>query len=160
MFQHQHTCYGIITKSVFWTILDNHNHLVVLIGDLVLPWMVVGLMTNEDSDLLMWATSLYCAMLPGVRAQVDIPCNYLSMRPFVRLKSRGSRELTNISTSISIQRICLDLQLMEIFVKCLCVTFAHGILSLSNLRSTPFPTVTALVQCCCLTPVQPSHREI
>jgi hypothetical protein len=76
---------------------------------------------------------------------------------FVRLKSRGSSELTNISTSISIQRICLDLQLMETYVKCL--TFAYGILSLSNPRSTPFPTVTALVQRCCPILVHVSQKD-
>src|ERR1700733_8469227 len=74
----------------------------------------------------------------GGWARVDIPCDYF--RPlhcllhwrsnFVRLKSRGSSELTNISISISIQRICLDLQLMETYVKCL--TFAYGILPSSS----------------------------
>jgi hypothetical protein len=101
----------------------------------------------------------------GCWARVDIPCDYF--RPlhcllhwrsnFVRLKSRGSSELTNISISISIQRICLDLQLMETYVKCL--TFAYGILSLSNPRSTPFPTVTALVQRCCPILVHVSQKD-
>ena len=76
----------------------------------------------------------------------------------VRLKSHNLSELTNNSISISIQKICLALRLMATYMKCL--TFAHGILSLLKLRSTPFLTITTLVQHCCLTLVHILHCQI
>jgi hypothetical protein len=56
-------------------------------------------------------------------------------RPFVRLKSHGSSESANNSTSIYGQRIFLNSQL-ETYVKSL--TLAHGIQSLSNRYSINF----------------------
>lgn len=47
------------------------------------------------------------------------------LRPFARLKSRDSSEWVNNFTSISGQRICLELQLMEIYVRCLICAWNH-----------------------------------
>src|SRR5882762_10244582 len=85
-----------------------------------------------------------------------------TLRKFAPPKSRGSSELENNSTSTSGQKIFLALLLMVTYVKCL--TFAHGMPSLSNQRSTPFLTAILHFPGCYVTaaqaPVHVSHQRI
>src|SRR5882672_9342502 len=77
-------------------------------------------------------------------------------RKFASPKSHGSSGSENNFTSTSGQTIFLASLLLVTYVKCL--TFAHGMPSLSNQRSTLFPTAILHFPGCCVTAIQgPAH---
>jgi len=63
-----------------FTILDEHDHPVVLIGDQALRWMAVRLGTDEDLDLLVrdgqHNSIVQCLLASGCWTQVDIESDF------------------------------------------------------------------------------------